>query len=369
MVFVTDLELAGLVRRCSRLVATITAAALGCSGSQVSDGGGGGGDLVAIVVAPDSVTLDVSTSLKFRATAVYSDHSTGTATVVWSTPPGNGSITSGGTYTAPATPGTYRAIATAGALADTAEVEAVVTTPPPTNYPHQPSGMSVIVDEAMNSKTHVGAWDYREPEYTNRVESTTDKSAPKSPDRILRFVYPQGLPGGQGAGASELNWNGVHTLYVAMFFKHAADWDFHPSGVNKMIYLGTNEDGPGGLAAEFFIHYRDDRTIAIILQAAQDYTGDSQRLLTANVNSSPVREGTWHVVELVATGNNGSAHDGTATWWVDGRLVGQYTNVAFKTGSTGMFDGLILDPIWGGIGATKSHDDTFDVDHLYISGK
>lgn len=78
--------------------------------------------LASVEVTPATVTLEVSESQQFTATAHMTDGSTRPAEVAWTAT--GGSVTTGGSYTAGAVPGEYEVIASAdgGDMADTAAV-------------------------------------------------------------------------------------------------------------------------------------------------------------------------------------------------------------------------------------------------------
>ncbi|HEX9894740.1 MAG TPA: hypothetical protein VGA78_12500, partial [Gemmatimonadales bacterium] len=78
--------------------------------------------LTAIAVSPATVTLSTGATQQFTASGTWSDGSTTPPAVTWSA--SGGTVTSGGLYAAPATPGTYQVTATqtAGTLSASAPV-------------------------------------------------------------------------------------------------------------------------------------------------------------------------------------------------------------------------------------------------------
>ncbi len=85
--------------------------------------------LTSITVAPASITLIPTATAQFTATAHYSDNSTGTIPVDWTTT--GGAVSSAGFYTAGATDGSYQVTATAtgGSIFGSASI--TIATPPP----------------------------------------------------------------------------------------------------------------------------------------------------------------------------------------------------------------------------------------------
>jgi hypothetical protein len=318
--------------------------------------------ITALSVTPATASVELGATQQFSVSATLSNGSTqANPSVTWTAT--GGTVSTGGSYTAGSTLGSFIVVATvANGVADTSAVTIIPVQPPPVGFPNRPSGMTVILDEPFNSKDRGSSWWYRQPEYTNRVQEATDATAPYSPSNMQRFFYPAGLAGGQGAGASGIDWSPVRTEYIAFYFRHSANWQYHSSGVNKMLYFGTNQT-PGGETAYENFFLNDNGSVSIIQQNGID------RRMRSNVGSGTMALGRWHLLEAVVTASTGGQANGTVDWWVDGVQRGHYTDVVWQVSGDAIFNGLDLDPIWGGIGDTKSHDDTFDIDHLYVAGK
>lgn len=123
-------------------------------------GGGGGGSSpapsVTVSVSPATVTLTTNGTQTFTATV---GNTTNTA-VTWSVVEGGGgSITSGGAYTAPATPGTYHVKATSQADATKFGTATVTVNPPPAttlSYTDPTSGTYQVQRNAgLSTGTHL----------------------------------------------------------------------------------------------------------------------------------------------------------------------------------------------------------------------
>jgi hypothetical protein len=78
------------------------------------------------------------------------------------------------------------------------------------------------------------------------------------------------------------------------------------------------------------------------------------------VNAVPIVLGSWHKIELYFSYSNHIVR-----WWMDGTLIGNYTNVTFP--SSGCFAEFQFSPTWGGVGDVKSQTDYFWFDDAYIS--
>lgn len=87
--------------------------------------------LTSLAISPKPTSVQTGGTRQFSVSGVWSDGSTTTPSVSYST--NGGSVTSGGLYTAPSTAGTYRVIAAhvGGTLRDTSIVTVTTVTPPP----------------------------------------------------------------------------------------------------------------------------------------------------------------------------------------------------------------------------------------------
>ena len=224
--------------------------------------------------------------------------------------------------------------------------------PPPSGaWPNEPSGYTVISDQPWNAVSSLG-WGHQ-----NRAASSfvaVDASSPLSSSNVLAHSYPPGMPGGVEPA---VDWHALPASftegYVAMWWKPSNPWQGHASGVNKIFFIFGNAGhivpvmyGTGSGAYE--------------LRVAPEWGNWSW--LTPNVNSGNVTLGQWHRIEIYFKQQTSG---GVIKWWMDGNLIGSYTNVAFPSNMA--FQEVQIAPTWGGIGGTKSQQDYFWFDHVRIS--
>ena len=89
--------------------------------------------------------------------------------------------------------------------------------------------------------------------------------------------------------------------------------------------------------------------------------------LVPNVDPGTVTLGQWHRLEWLVTWSSTSRiPDGAVQWWLDGRLVGSYHQVAFPAGA---FSEFKLSPTWGGVGDHKQQEDHFWFDEVRLSAR
>jgi hypothetical protein len=240
-------------------------------------------------------------------------------------------------------------------------VTAAPPPPPPTDttLPHQPAGLSTLVNEAWNQVTPSGWTGPCTGGCASRVAVTQDATAPRSPSNVLTFSY-QGNIGGEGVGQIVKSWPGVKSLYLGLWFKYSTNWVGHSSGVNKMLYLGTNQGQ--GYQNDNILNFENNGSISFYQQNGID---DHRRMA---INFT-VAKGQWHFVELAATASTGGLLNGCLTIWVDGRQGLTRCDIRWKVGADAVFTGVDVDPIWGGGPESLTQTQFFWMDHLYLSGK
>lgn len=312
--------------------------------------------VASVRMAPDTASTPLQGSWPFRATAL---DSTGAAipnvVFAWSSAdPGIATVDAVGVARAVA-PGTTTVTASAGARAASGTL--TVLPAGAGNWPNEPAGSSVISDVGWDLLAALG-WVTQ----FGTGALGIDLGAPLSPPSVLQVAYPAGFPGG---GAPFTEWfhlgDGVRRLYVGLWWKASDPWQGHDSDVNKIQYVFFPDasdmpmimfGSPGG-------PYQ--------LRVIPQFHGQVSDWLKPNVNSVPVTLGTWHRVEwLIVENTTTDPPNGIVRWWLDGLLVGDYTNVVFPAGPIVEYK---IAPVWGGVGGTKSETDYFWFDHTHLSGR
>lgn len=230
----------------------------------------------------------------------------------------------------------------------TETVTPVAPPPPPVGtLPHQPAGLNALVDEPWNVRTPSGWAGPCSGGCASHVSVVADATAPRSPSNVLQFTY-QGVTGaGDGVGQLVKTWAGVKTLYVAFWFKHSTNWRNCDSGINKMVYFGNAAQNDN------IINFEGGSVTVY----QQNGINDHGRMGTG----APAAKGQWHLFEMVAT------IDGRLAQWVDGQSNGDRNDLRWQSSG---FTAVDVDPIWGGgCSGSPAAGQTFEIDHLYISGK
>jgi hypothetical protein len=160
-------------------------------------------------------------------------------------------------------------------------------------------------------------------------------------------------------------------MYVSMWFRIVgSDYENQLVGT-KIAYRGFARDASTALNDGYF-WITGDGIQATHSSFNLEYRQQNNvgRNFPQNVDVSKVLTvGGWHHFELTFELNSLGSANGKVKWWVDDRLILDYSDVVYIVpGAANGFQGFKVDPVWGGLGGTRTRDDYFQVDHIYISG-
>jgi hypothetical protein len=226
-------------------------------------------------------------------------------------------------------------------------------------WPNEPAVLPTIADNSF-SVLNGNGWDLLD-NTLGLVTLGSDPNAPLSPPSVLQYLYPIGFGGGTGPGAESIDLPSVKSVYVGTWWKVSNPWQGHPTNVNKVEIFFPAEGGdiymvmygtPGG---------------PYELRVIPQFHNMPSNWMLPNVNHVPVTLGVWHRVEwLMIYNTTSSPPNGVIRWWLDGKLLGDYSNVQFP--STGLVT-YKVSAIWGGVGGVKTENDYYWYDHVHISGR
>lgn len=318
---------------------------------------------------------------------------------------GVGTVSATGLYTAPPAAGTGRVILSVdgSTLKDTAQI--TVTNDPPGSglYPNEPAGFSRFAEHDFSGVPGTagtqGTLDgnfqtLRSP--ATRIAVASDASAPQSPSGVLQVDFAQGTQPGFSAPTGYrlfTGWDGPDNLsnteyseiYESTRFKiqgvNGTNFETNTVGVKMLGYWGVADNngdpasspGPVQLYSLFMNSHEGGPGTSLETRFNINmYTqGVNSEVYPQNRNlSKRAQVGAWHQFEIYMRLNTIGQANGVWRWWLDGVLLGEYTNMTFITASrpSGFF-GRTFDPVWGGSGATaKTRTDYLWLDHMYISG-
>ena len=260
--------------------------------------------------------------------------------------------------------------------------------------PHQPANLTRFAEIDFSETLGVGGtpgalagnwWSYQDAPY--HLTEQSDSTAPKSPPSVLQVDFEAGTqPGYDDADQSVRAFGGWTTadeadnteygeFYESTWFKiPTPDFETQEIGVKILGYWGVGMNNTNTIASQLYSIMRGSGAGTTVMSAwnldmyQQDVVSS---YLPQNVNlSTMITAGTWHQFETYMKLNDIGEPDGIWEWWLDGVLIGDYTNVVFRTAAyPSGFWGRRMDLVWGGAGgAAKTRNDYVWFDHMYLSG-
>jgi hypothetical protein len=345
-------------------IGIVTALAVGVAVVTATSGGKRGASTItvtnvavaAVTVIPESLTMQVGGSAQLQAVArAASGDTLKDRPVTWSSTDTTVARTYGDGMVTGVAPGVARIAGTIEGKSDTA----VVTIVPPGAgpWPNEPRGFTVISDQPWSSALSLG-WTLQ---FGVPPLIVPDAAAPLSPPDILQITYPTGFVAGSAPSTMIHSVAGKKQLYIGTWWKPSNPWQGQAANVNKIQYVFTSSNStmtlemygsPGG---------------PYELRVYNSLSTSNGTWLVSNVIHVPVTLGEWHKIEWLLVENTSTTPaNGLCRWWLDGKLIGDYTGVLYPAEP---FDVYKIAPVWGGIGGTKTETDYFWFDHTYLSGK
>lgn len=360
--------------------------------------------LSSIGVTPPAVTLDPGAVTGFSAQGFWSDGSVRAATVAWTGT--GGSITSGGVYTAGASPGTFRVVATAPPnLADTAVVTVRDTT--------TPAGGTVLLSEGFEDAAVAGrGWYDNTAPAISAVEHHGGTGA-------LEMAFAVGGSKPVKGGSLRHKFAPTDRVFLRYYVKYSANWvgsgvSYHPHEFHFVTNLDGDWVGPSATHLTTYIEhgYQNGGIPRLAMQDALnidttrvnvDLTSLTERRAAGGCNGqadgyttncyqqggqwfnekrwnagqvafSPTPgagyKNDWHKIEVYFQLNSirsGTAlSDGIAQYWFDDQLLIDHRNVQFRTGANPsmQFDQFLIAP-WIGVGSPVAQ--TMWVDDVVVA--
>lgn len=245
--------------------------------------------------------------------------------------------------------------------------------------PNLPSSAVVILDCAFNSITCNGAV----TNSYNAGQIMTDLSAPESPPSVYRYRRgPSDLSGG-----TQLDYflsSPAEELYIGVATRSSVGWRGLDSGSNKLVMIGNAEDsytlglyGVAGSNNFQLIWNNQNSGIVNNCHYATSFLnggavangpvyGDCPGGLNwfPNVGSGYWEHGPWHYAEWCGrSSSTTTSRDGVFKWFLDGRIVGNYTQV----NTSSPYRRVIITPTWDGQGTPWGVEAYYDMDRWVVA--
>ena len=331
----------------------------GVSANAQVDISGSSAAVASVTVQPDSAWVPVDGAWPFSA--LLEDGSGLTLTgrpVAWSSADQTIATVSGSGLAVGHAPGAT----TITAVAEGKSGSGVLTVLPQGSgaWPNEPAGYPTVTDDPFNALTGNG-W--------NIVDNTlglvtigVDPNAPFSPPSVIQYLFPIGFVGGNGPGAVFYRVGGLTQMYVGLWWKPSNPWQGHVSNSNKIQYVRTDSHG------NMFMAMYGIPSGPFELRVYPEFSTSPGVWLVPNRGNGQVKLGQWHRIEwLIIYNTSSTPPNGIVRWWMDGRLVGDYTNISFPPEPITEYK---MSAIWGGAEPTlKQEIDYYQYDHVHLSGK
>lgn len=231
------------------------------------------------------------------------------------------------------------------------------------SWPNEPAGATVITDWGW-SDLNGGGWH----DEGGDASIVSDSTAPLSPASVLQQRFASGFPGGISPSNEWYTFSPSREIYLGFWWKANAQWEAHPSGINKILFV-SREDG--GNAFFLIMSGQNPYNLAFSYQEGPwicngdlvGYPGICGTILVQG--GAALIPGNWYRIELyMKMSTTTTSKDGIIKWWANGVQAGNLTTVNFAQSP---FAGVPIVPIWGGMGASKTRTDYFWYDHIHIS--
>jgi hypothetical protein len=222
-------------------------------------------------------------------------------------------------------------------------------------WPNEPAGLVTLTDQPWNAITGAG-WNRRAG---GTDEIVADATAPLSATNVLRYTYPVGLVDGVAPATQYYPLN-TKEVFIGMWWKPSNPWQGDASSVNKIQFLQV-------LHSSIYMTMYGHNGGSYELRTNAQWPEMGSAWMTPNVSSGIVTLGQWHRLEwYLKYESTYGAGDGIVRWWMDGVLVGNYTNVRYP--NDGGFVEYQISPTWGGnTGDVKTQTDYYSFDHSHLS--
>lgn len=289
---------------------------------------------------------------------------TGRSVTFSMTPSGVVTVTSSGQVTGVAN-GT--AVITATSEGKSGQATITVGSAPVTN---EPPGMTMFTDRPFNCQKPTECesdWNF-----VGNFKVVSDATAPRSPQNVGEITFVAGFVGGSGPASVYPRSSSAKTMYISTYMKFSSNFQNHSTGINKVIHFYINginriffqARGPS-LAPSFGL-----QQLAAPYSNTIGHTGTAVHLVPNVVPNAVMNRGQWHHIEIVLVANTPGVADGSVQIFLDRTKVLDNSGIMFAAaGGNGRWEGINLNPTWGGSGDMVQSEMTLRVDHFYVSAK
>lgn len=235
-------------------------------------------------------------------------------------------------------------------------------------WTNEPVGSTQVLD--CNFSSTPGACGIQDI-YSSAIRDS-DGTAPISPSGVIRST----IRAGNSSGGMQLNYATPNPnnreMFMGIIWRTNPEFQGRPNS-NKLFFLrGPQANGVwifgnsalvNGSAPLIFGH----NTGGGLLDNSHACSADLGLLCFPNVGPGLLTRGVWTKIEAyVKSSTTNTSRDGIVRWWINGVLVGNYTNLNY--GGTAGINEWVWSETWDGfVNPVPTQDWSHYLDHLYIS--
>lgn len=233
--------------------------------------------------------------------------------------------------------------------------------PPPQRSPDSPSSFPVLSQNSLASLDTLG-WKIT-GESAGLLGIATALGSLLGAAGVLQFTYPVGFVGAKAPATVYYDFpSNISHFYGSISWQANANWQGNTSNVNKLEFVFLDR----GAGDVFLCMYGKPGGPYELRMALEMPGGDRRDLLAANVASVPIALGQWHLIEWqIEYNTTTNPPNGIVEWWLDGQLVGKYTDVLFPGTQMEEYQ---ISPTWGGSPDVKTQTDYFWFANALLKG-
>lgn len=169
---------------------------------------------------------------------------------------------------------------------------------------------------------------------------------------------------------------GIPELFVGLRWKNNSEFQGDGSGINTLFYMRNVENPAGAPSVSGNFILRGPQYGPWKLEFRPNinqgsFCGDGGWICAGNANSISIERDKWyHIETYVRASSCMTCNNAVVRWWVNGKLVGNYTNLNYGGGVVNEF---VFSPNWDGTAPYQctnrdcSKEWTHYIDHLHIS--
>lgn len=188
----------------------------------------------------------------------------------------------------------------------------------------QPTDLHPFSDHSWHELTGNG-WQYLRRTSSSDDDVITDKTAPFSPQDVLRIVFTPDMQRDSEPSVHWIRLPHVQEVYTGWWMKLSPNWTSSPAGGGKITFLWILPDGQGQAYTGLF-----GATAPHHISVNTEWPPYGQKIWNPNESQTPIDYNRWYRIEWYMKWETApGAADGVMRWWVDGALNGHYHNVAF----------------------------------------